>query len=208
MTTISAQSLKALSLFHDASDEAIAELIEQAPTRLRTYSSGDIVARQGAEVQTIPILLAGTVRAQMMGAEGKRLTMDTLEAPNVLASAFVYSSDNKYPVAIEAIEDATVLHLDRESFLSFMSRYPSVMRAYLGMISDRCSFLTHKINTLNLQSLRERLISYTRQHGSIGKQVDLALLLGVTRPALARVIGELVDEGILTKEHGEYRLPS
>lgn len=74
------------------------------------------------------------------------------------------------------------------------------------MISDRCNFLSNKINTLNLQSLRERLISYVRSHGIIGKQVDLALLLGVTRPALARVIGELVEEGILIKRDGEYQL--
>ena len=80
------------------------------------------------------------------------------------------------------------------------------MRAYLEMISDRCNFLSNKINTLNLQSLRERLISYVRSHGIIGKQVDLALLLGVTRPALARVIGELVEEGILIKRDGEYQL--
>ena len=45
-----------------------------------------------------------------------------------------------------------------------------------------------------------------RSHGIIGKQVDLALLLGVTRPALARVIGELVEEGILIKRDGEYQL--
>lgn len=200
------QILRSLSLFEHASDEAIDELIHLSSTRLRSYEAGDIVARQGAEVHALLILITGIVRAQMMGAEGKRLTIDTLEAPNVLASAFVYSSEHRFPVAIEVTEPATILHLDKEQFLGFMSRHPSVMRAYLEMISDRCNFLSNKINTLNLQSLRERLISYVRSHGIIGKQIDLALLLGVTRPALARVIGELVEEGILIKHDGEYQL--
>ena len=172
------QILRSLSLFEHASDEAIDELIHLSSTRLRSYEAGDIVARQGAEVHALLILITG----------------------------IVYSSEHRLPVAIEVTEPATILHLDKEQFLGFMSRHPSVMRAYLEMISDRCNFLSNKINTLNLQSLRERLISYVRSHGIIGKQVDLALLLGVTRPALARVIGELVEEGILIKRDGEYQL--
>ena len=139
------QILRSLSLFEHASDEAIDELIHLSSTRLRSYEAGDIVARQGAEVHALLILTTGIVRAQMMGAEGKRLTIDTLEAPNVLASAFVYSSEHRFPVAIEVTEPATILHLDKEQFLGFMSRHPSVMRAYLEMISDRCNFLSNKI---------------------------------------------------------------
>lgn len=205
MTDLS-QKLRQLSLFQNASDDALEELASQTYTRLRHYAVGEIIARQGASVASLPILLEGTVRAQMMGADGRRLTMDTLEATTVLASAFVYSTESKFPVAIEAIEPASVLHIDKEFFLLFMGRYPAVMRAFLEMISDRCNFLSNKINALNLQSLRERLLSYARRHRVIGKQVDLALLLGVTRPALARMIAELVDENILYKDEQGYKI--
>lgn len=204
--SITAQDLKRLSLFAEASDEALRELLVEAPSQMRHYRRGDLVAMQGATVRRLYILLEGAIRAQMTNSEGKRLTMDMITAPDLLASAFVYSSENKLPVSIEATEDSLIWYLDREYFLGFMGRHVSVMRVFLRMISDRSSFLSQKINALNLQSLRERLVAYLRTHGTVGKQEELALLLGVARPSLARLLGELVDEGVLSKDTTGYRL--
>lgn len=204
--SITAQDLKRLSLFAEASDEALRELLTEAPSQTRRYRRGDLVAMQGAAVRSLYILLEGAIRAQMTNSEGKRLTMDMITAPDLLASAFVYSSENKLPVSIEATEDSLIWNLDREYFLGFMSRHVSVMRVFLRIISDRSSFLSQKINALNLQSLRERLVAYLRRHGTVGKQEELALLLGVARPSLARLLSELVDEGVLAKDATGYRL--
>lgn len=199
--------LQEMALFKYASVEALRELVENSPSHIRMYKAGDIVALQGSAIRSLLILTEGSIRAQMTNAEGKRLTMDTIEAPDLLASAFIYSTESKLPVTIEAIEPSTILHLDKEYFLSYMSRHTSVMRAFLALISDRSSFLSQKINALNLQSLRERLINYFRKHNTtIGKQEDLALLMGVARPSLARLLGELVEEGILYKDSEGYHL--
>lgn len=202
------QDLRQLPLLREASDEALKELIDKAPSHKRCYSRGELIALQGSSVKTLPILLKGQVRAQMTSSEGKRLTIDVIVAPDLLAAAFVYSTENKYPVTIEATQEVEIWHLDKEYFLLFMSRHTSVMRAFLRLISDRSHFLSQKIKALNLQSLRERLIAYLKRHKSIGKQEDLALLLGVARPSLARLLGELVDEGILLKEGNHYTLAS
>lgn len=201
-----AETLAGLSLFAGLTDEALKALTSDSPNRSRSYQKGEFIALQGERIKSLPILLTGQVRAQMTSPEGKRLTVDNISAPEILASAFVYSSEGRYPVTIEAIEDCELWHLDKEYFLSYMSRQPSVMRAFLGLISDRCSFLSQRLNALSLQSLRERLLGYLRTHDELGKQEELALLLGVTRPSLARLLGELVEEGILCKEGQSYRL--
>lgn len=198
--------LRQIPLFAEASDEGWKELLDKAPSHTRRYQAGDIIALQGSQVKSLLILTQGSVKAQMTSHEGKRLTVDTLTAPDLLASAFIYSTENKFPVSVEATEDCEIWHIDKEYFLGFMSRHKGVMRAFLRMISDRCAFLSQKINALNLQSLRERLIAYLKGNGTVGKQEELALLLGVTRPALARLLGELVEEGILYKDERGYRL--
>lgn len=200
------KQLQSLPLFSQLEVEEIRTLIEHSPNRSRQYGKGEWIALQGEAIRSLPILLAGQVRAQMTSPEGKRLTMDLISAPELLASAFVYSTQGRYPVSIEAMEDCELWHLDKEYFLGYMSRYPSVMRAFLGLISDRCNFLSQKLNALGLQSLRERLLNYLSTHGSLGKQEELALLLGVARPSLARLLADLVDEGILYKEGQNYRL--
>lgn len=200
-------TLRQIPLLREASEGALAELLAQSPSHTRQYQAGDLIAMQGSSVRSLLILTAGAVRAQMTSPDGKRLTMDVIEAPDILASAFVYSTESRYPVSIEATEPAEVWQLDKEYFLGFMSRHTSVMRAFLRAISDRSNFLSQKINALSLQSLRERLIAYLKKHERVGKQEELALMLGVARPSLARLLGELVDEGILLKDKEGYRLP-
>lgn len=206
MEDMDASRLRQIPLLSDASDAALSELLSQAPSHTHQYACGDLVALQGARIKSLFILLSGVVRAQMTSPEGKRLTIDTIEGPELLASAFVYGSEGRFPVTIEAIKPCTIWHLDKEYFLHFMSRHIPVMRSFLGIISDRSNFLSQKINALSLQSLRERLLSYLKDKGRIGKQEDLALLMGVARPSLARLLGELVEEGILSRDAEGYHL--
>lgn len=198
--------LLSLPIFRNATREVVNTLITNSPNRIARYDRGELIALQGSRVKNLLILLSGKVRAQMTSQEGRRLVVDNIDAPEILASAFVYSTDSKYPVSIEAIEPCTLWHLDKEYFIRFMSCYPMVMRAFLESISDRCNFLSQKLNTLNLQSLRERIINYLHKYGSLGKQEDLALLLGVARPSLSRLLSDLVDEGILLKFGQNYQL--
>ncbi|MDO4692156.1 MAG: Crp/Fnr family transcriptional regulator [Porphyromonadaceae bacterium] len=198
--------LKELSLFKGLDLEEIRTLIQESPSRVSSYKTGDIIARQGERVRALTILTRGRIRAQMTGEEQKRLTIDLLEAPELLAPAFIYSTQNTFPVGVEALSDSEVLFLDKEYFLDVMKRYPSVMRAFMREISDRSAFLSQKISLLSLQSLRERLICHLRTHGQIGTQEEMAMLLGVTRPSLGRILSELIDEGIVTKKSGKYLL--
>lgn len=198
--------LKQIPFFRGTSTETILEFLEDAPLRVHTYQTRDIIAHQGDSIRGLLLLLSGSVRGQMTNPEGKRLTIDTIHAPEILASAFVYGTVNQFPVTIEALEASEVWHVDREYFLKFMGRHTTVMREFLRVISDRSNFLSSKINTLNLQSLRERLLSYIKTNPNFGKQEDLALQLGVARPSLARLLGELLDEGVLIKDANGYRL--
>lgn len=202
-----AETLAGLPLFAGLTDEALKALTSDSPNRSRSYDKGEMIAMQGERIKSLPLLLSGEVRAQMTSPEGKRLTVDIIAAPELLASAFVYSSESRYPVTIEAVEVSEIWHLDKEYFLRFMSQEPVLMRAFLTSVSDRCHFLSQKLNALSLQSLRERLLKHLRERNDWGKQEELALLLGVARPSLARLLGELVEEGVLIKEGHLYRLP-
>lgn len=205
-TTMDIALMKSLPLFQSLEEEQIREILRDSPSRIVSYSSGAIVGRQGERVRALMILLEGKVRAQMIGEDDKRLTIDILTAPVLLAPAFVYSTANMLPVYVETIEPSRILFLDREYFLEVMKQHISVMRAFMQDISDKNAFLSKKINILSLKSLRDRLLGQLEAHGQIGTQEEMAMLLGVARPSLARVLGELIEEGIVTKEAGKYRI--
>lgn len=78
----------------------------------------------------------------MENAEGKQVTIDRISAPEVLAPAFIFASENRFPVNIEVQENCEVLVLDKNYFLEFMHSQPVIMKNFIEMISDRSLFLS------------------------------------------------------------------
>lgn len=190
--------LKQMSLFEGCEKEALHQLLREAPNSLRIYKEGEYIARQGDACRSLFILMKGNVKTQMENAEGKQLTIDWIKAPDILAPAFIYASENRFPVNVEATELCEVLVMDRTRFEAFMHAQPAVMRNFIAIISDRSLFLSRKLNEFALQSLKSRLLNYLQMHGGIHNQQEVAFILGVARPSLARALSELIAEGKIT----------
>lgn len=76
------------------------------------------------------------------------------------------------------------------------------MKNFIRLLSDKSIFLSKKINTFALQTLKERLVSYLKNNVEERiTQQELANRLGVTRPSLSRVLSELINEGTLSVEN-------
>lgn len=191
---MNAIQLLQLPLFQGISEAAARQLLAEAPNSVRRYKEGDFIARQGDPCRSLYILCIGNVRAQMENAEGKQVTIDRISAPEVLAPAFIFASENRFPVNIEVLENCEVLVLDKNYFLEFMHSQPVIMKNFIGMISDRSLFLSKKLNEFALQSLKSRLLNYLKINKRIDNQQEVAFILGVARPSLARALSELVAE--------------
>lgn len=192
--------------FQGITEEQLLPLILAPEHTCRLYKSSDFIAMQGEAYRSLFILCSGSVRTQMVNAEGKQLTIETLKAPELLAPAFVFSSENRFPVNIEAKEDCEILIVNKNAFLEFLHQYPLVMHNFLQLLSDRTLFLSKKLNAFALQSLKSRILNYLRMHGSILNQQEVAQILGVARPSLARALSELSTEGCILMEGKDIRI--
>ena len=192
--------------FQDITEEELLSLILAPEHAHRQYKPADFIAIQGEAYRSLFILCSGSVRTQMVSAEGKQLTIETLKAPQLLAPAFVFASENRFPVNIEAKEKCEILIINKNVFLEFLHRHPTVMRNFLQLVSDRTLFLSKKLNAFALQSLKSRILNYLRMHGTILNQQEVAQILGVARPSLARALSELASEGCIRMEEKEMRI--
>lgn len=192
--------IKQIPLFKGITQEAINCLINDKYNVCRTYQTGEYIAKQGSLCKSLYILTEGTINATMMNSEGKELTVEQLSAPEVLAPAFIFGEENRFPVNLTALTDCKVCIINKTSFLQFMHEYPSVMENFIAQISNRCVFLSRKLNEFALQNLRYRIINYLKIQGKISNQQETASRLGVARPSLARILSELLKENIIKKE--------
>lgn len=134
-----------------------------------------------------------------MGEQGRELTIDHLEAPEVLASAFIFGSVSRFPVTVMAETDCTLWMVSKEAFFDFMLAHPRAMRSFLQDISDRCAFLSRKVRSFALKSLRARTLEFLAEKGCIESVQEAAQAMGVQRPSLSRMLSDLTAEGIVVR---------
>lgn len=189
------ENLAQIPLFQSCDPEVLNSFLAATPNSIRTYHEGDFIALQGDPCKSLYVLYKGRIKAHMTNEKGKQLVVDMITAPQILAPAFIYSSKNRFPVNIEATEESSVICIDKNRFLRFMGENIGVMEAFIRDISDRALFLSQKLNEFALQGLKERLITYLKLHKTIRRQHEVAAVMGVERPSLARALSELQSEG-------------
>lgn len=172
------------------------------------YAKGDVIAIQGLPCRSIFLLCGGSAYARMISDEGRELTLDTLSAPEVLASSFIFSTEGTYPVTIIAATDCDMRVIGRDRLRRLIEADSTVMYNFLRIISDHSMFLSNRVAEFALQTLSSRVVGYIEHYGPLTNLQETAFIMGVARPSLSRVVSQLVSQGTLRKTAGGYVLAS
>lgn len=127
-------------LFAGADKEILNNFLLNAPHKISSFRKGDIVVMQDSPCRSLMLLCQGSLSARMTNSEGKEVTIEILHAPEILAPAFLYASENKFPVTLQAEEDIKIWSLSKDEFLRMMETDTRVLRNFLRNISDRSLF--------------------------------------------------------------------
>ena len=193
--------------FRGMSETELASLLFGGHGSVRRFASGDFIAFQGSLCRGLYVLVSGRVTGPVyiegaMPGDVLEVTIEEIEAPALLASAFVFATENRFPVQISAIKPCEVCVVGKDRLTEAMSRVPSLMSGFLTDISDRSAFLGRKLNEFALLDLKKRILEYLKTNPVIRNQREVAQRLGVTRPSLARALSELAKEGRLPASKG------
>ena len=193
-------------LFKNCSRQRIDSLFHESANRLATYNEGELVAMQGYECRSLYLLMEGEVHTFMTSEDGKELLVERMHAPEVLAPAFLYASENRFPVSVKAVAKCKVWILSRSSFFKAMQEDENLLNNFLTLVSDRSLFLSRKFKEFALQNLTTRVMGYLKRHQRIQNLQEVSFILGVARPSLSRALAILVGQGSVTKIDNAYVL--
>ena len=192
------------TLFEGVNKDGIAEFLKNASNKISSYKKGDIVVLQDSLCKSLSLLCQGTLLAKMTNADGKEIVIEHLSAPEMLAPAFIYGTENRFPVTLQAEDEVIIWSLSKDDFLKMMESDDVLLRN--RQISDRSVFLSRKLNEFALQNLSTRIVSYLQRNGIITNIQNVAFIMGVARPSLSRTLSAMVEEGVLIKTEEGYRL--
>jgi len=209
------EDIKSCPVFSGMKEAQVLGLIDESSSRLRTYGKGDMIAQAGEEVHFLQILLSGSVKGEMIDFAGKVIKIEDILPPRPLATAFLFGSQNRYPVNITAREDCQILAIPKEDVLRMMQKNKQVLKNFLDAVSSRSQFLSSKIRFLSFTTIKGKLAQYlldlqlkqeSKKLRLPHSQNQLSELFGVARPSIGRAISEMNRDGLIRAEGKQVTL--
>lgn len=197
--------LKACALFKGLAENEIIDLMHRVQYRVHEYERGEVFALAGDPCRHVNIVVSGEMSAKVIGPSGRVIRMNLHHSGQLLAPAFLFVKDGRYPVEIEAECVSRVLRIglsDMRSILQFDSR---IALNLVDILSNNINFLTKKVSLLSM-TVREKVSSYIKtemkKQGTSSIVVtlprqQLANELGIQKYSLQRCLHELQEEGVI-----------
>ena len=197
-------------LMNGLSQKEVMNLMHQVRYRIVHYEKGSTFANAGEFCLHADIVLAGELMASIIAPSGRVVQMNLHHAGNMVAPAFLYAKDNRYPVTVKAAQDSTVLRLMPDAMETLFKKDNRISANFIFILSNIVSFQAHKIGVLSM-NLREKLIvvlkeAYQKQGSNrvmLPTRQELANTLGVQKFSVQRTLTELEKNNII-KLDGKY----
>ncbi len=193
-------------LFFHLSKEEIDEILDRSVVETRTVDKGNYVVREGDLIQSLYLLMDGLVRTEMVTKEGNILEIEFIEPVRPLAPAFLVASENRYPVDVITTEKSVFYIIPKSMWLKELMLNETLLTNFMKVNSDMTVFLAKKVQMMSIKSIKGKLSLYileniTPENDSFflkRTQTQLAEYFGVQGPSLARTLGEMIREGIIS----------
>lgn len=182
----------------------------------RLYTAGHYLVHEDMSVESVPVLLSGSLELVKISPNGKELILDLLSPrEDYLLSLLLYKP--AFPFTIRAHSDAHILQLPLSKVLPELLSSASALCACLREISDRLEMTINLARSLAHDRVEPRIASIllalgrkavAQEHRSVSIDLDetytldlsrkeLADLVGITPETASRVSKALEREGIL-----------
>lgn len=195
-------------LFTNIDKAEIEKFLEDNVYNIKEYTKNDVFALAEDRVNHLMIVIHGSLIARMVSESGKYIQIDKIDSGRIVAPAMLFASHNVFPVNVIPDEATSVFFMHKDSFLKAMHRNEKLLHNFIRIISDINRFLSTKIHSLSLKTIRGKLAEYILKEAdkqgegttitfSITKQ-ELADKFAVARQALSRSLSELEEEGLIS----------
>jgi CRP-like cAMP-binding protein len=207
--------LASTALFRGVDLDTLERILGGASVPVRDFPKGSLLLLAGCSYDSLWVLLAGSVSADMQGWGGKTVRIETIAAPEPIATALLFAPEPALPVTVRALEEARAAAIPREEVVSLCQASRTFLGNYLRDSGSRIASFSERFRLLQFATLRERLADWLLRQAAKSRsdsvtlpasKEKLAEVFGVTRPSLSRGIGELARDGLIDSEGRVLRI--
>jgi CRP-like cAMP-binding protein len=206
-----ARLLRKVSMFNGLGDEELQNLEELL--RVRECPKETVIVNQEETGNSLYIIMRGQVKVVLYGESGREITLSRFREGDFFGEMSLLDNQPRSANVI-AIEDTSVLVLDRDPFVRYLTRFP---RTSVNILAEMCARLRRAdeiIGNLALLDVYGRVARALRDLAEKdGERIDggvlvrgrptqqeLASQVGTSRETVSRAINEFARRGYLVVE--------
>ncbi|HEY3371540.1 MAG TPA: Crp/Fnr family transcriptional regulator [Prolixibacteraceae bacterium] len=211
---VQTQLISQSPIFKGISEEELSRLFGQIHYQVKSYQKNEIIVSGGDICDRLLIVQKGSVKAEMNDYSGKTIKIEDLNAPQPLATAFLFGRQNHFPVTVSATTEVEMVSIPKAEFVKLLQLNALILNNYLNTISTRAQFLSQKLKFLSFKTIRQKIAHFLLEKAGDRlltieihqSQEQLAEMFGVARPSLARTLGEMVQEGLIETQRRSIKI--
>jgi CRP-like cAMP-binding protein len=180
--------LKQSLIFSGLEDTDVAELARLC--RERRLAAGEFAFMEDDLPDCFYLVASGKVKAVKTSSGGKDFIIAFFGLAEIFGEVAVFE-DRPYPASAQAVEDSTVLCIQREDFLRFLSRRPQLALRIVSVLSGRLRMASDRLRDLAGERVEQRIARVL-----LMLSARLGLSLPFTRQDIADMAGTTTESAI------------
>lgn len=163
-------------------------------SRKRIYQKNEMIFEAQEVLKYLYVLIQGQIGVQEDQEDGSRSLMTIISRPMDCFGEVYLLLEEPLPLSAMAMKESEVLLIEKK----YIDQIPKLSANLNTILAYKAFRLTQKMRIMMKDSLREKLMTYLRQHRDVQlKRYELAEYLGVSRPALSKEISKMQDENLI-----------
>jgi CRP/FNR family transcriptional regulator len=184
------------------------------PGRSRHFPRGTVLFQEGDKAEAFFRIDRGEIRVSKVDDQGRQLEVARIGAGDFLGEAVAFLG-GRFPFIAEAASDADATVFAAREVLDAIGRDPAAAKFFIELLARKCSILSRRVESLGLETVRQRLARYLLGHCGGGggclirlpvKKGELAAQLGTIPETLSRNLKHLQEEGLIEVRGAEIRV--
>jgi len=189
-----------------------------AKTAVIDAPRGTVLLRRGDACRGIHVIVFGRIALTLQSPQGGEKVVELMGPGQSFGEALIFI-EAPYLISAEALDDAKLLHVARESILAEIDRDPRFARRMLAGLSRRLHQLMIDVESYTLCSGTQRVIGYllrdcTENHTDNAMVTTLhaakgviASRLNLTQEHFSRILHQLMEAGLIEVSRRDIHIP-
>lgn len=211
--------IKNSPVFYSMNKEELINLLDCFKAKIKTYSKGDLIIRQGENITKLYIILEGNVNIEKDTYLADRMIISKLEQGDNIALSYIASNSKEANIDAVAMNDVKVLVLNYEKCTSMCqnacTKHKILINNLFNIISNENINLIEKIENISQKTIKDKILTYlsnearknkSNKFSIIFNRQELADYLNTDRSALCFELSKLKKAGLINYEKNKFVL--